>query len=97
MPTSHLLCPHCHHWINLQVVDGVPPPGLPLARKQALGARQCQVLDLLAEGLTVRQIAERLNIHPRTVGVHIRRLKERFHAENTAQLLHLCPPEGKKE
>ena len=52
----------------------IPLVGLP--------QRQRQVLSLLCEGLTIKQIAGRLGLHPRTVGLHIRGLKERFGAEN---------------
>jgi DNA-binding NarL/FixJ family response regulator len=37
----------------------------------ALTRRQAEVLDLIAGGLTDRQIAERLYLSPRTVGKHV--------------------------
>jgi ATP/maltotriose-dependent transcriptional regulator MalT len=37
-----------------------------------LSAREVEVLRLVAEGLTDRQVAEKLYISPRTVGVHLR-------------------------
>jgi DNA-binding NarL/FixJ family response regulator len=95
----NFLCPHCRHPIALQLVDSDPAPA-PLAPDPLAGLalvpglstlpqRQCQVLNLLAEGCTTKQIAARLNLHPRTVGLHIQHLKERFHAENIPHLIRL--------
>jgi DNA-binding NarL/FixJ family response regulator len=75
-------------------MDGMPGRagllGLP-----ELPRRQCQVLSLLSQGFTTKQIAGRLGLHPRTVGLHIRHLKERFHAENIPHLIRLItqPPQ----
>jgi DNA-binding NarL/FixJ family response regulator len=91
----NLLCPHCRHPIALQLVDSVASPpasdldagllGLP-----TLPQRQYQVLSLLAQGCTTKQIAARLGLHPRTVGLHIRSLKDHFGAENIPHLIKLC-------
>ncbi len=87
----NLLCPHCRHLIALQLVDN-PAPDLVAGLQQVLGLpqRQCQVLSLLAQGCTTKQIAVRLGLHPRTVGLHIQHLKEHFHAENIPHLIRLC-------
>jgi DNA-binding CsgD family transcriptional regulator len=92
----HFLCPHCRHTIALQLVEGedcpinAPDPVEGLLELPVLPKRECQVLSLLCQGLTIRQVAARLGLHPRTVGVHIRRLKERFGAENIPHLIRLC-------
>jgi DNA-binding CsgD family transcriptional regulator len=49
--------------------------------------RERQVLDLLAEGLTAKEIACRLFISETTVITHKKKLKEKFNARNTAELL----------
>ena len=90
----NVLCPHCRHPIALQLVDGDPATPA-LDRVAGLPVRQCQVLNLLSQGLTTKQIAARLGLHPRTVGLHILWLKERFQAENIAHLIRLCDLEGK--
>ena len=55
------------------------PPGQPVARAgiairevgQRLTPRESQILALVAEGLTTRQIADMLVISPRTVNTHL--------------------------
>ncbi len=93
-PILNFLCPHCRHPITLQLVDShapapAPDPAAGLLGLPTLPQRQCQVLSLLAEGCTTKQIALRLGLHPRTVGLHIRNLKERFGAENIPHLIKL--------
>ncbi len=44
----------------------------PLSNANGLSSREIEVLGLVAEGLTDRQIGERLYISPRTVGQHLR-------------------------
>jgi len=48
-----------------------PPAGPSTADAEALTARERQVLDLIAEGLSNRQIGERLFISVKTVSVHV--------------------------
>jgi DNA-binding NarL/FixJ family response regulator len=93
-PILNLLCPNCRRPITLQIVDESAPLPHPAADLAAgllgLPQRQCQVLSLLAQGCTTKQIAARLGLHPRTVGLHIQHLKQRFHAENIPHLIRLC-------
>jgi len=49
--------------------------------------RERQVAVLLLEGLSAKQIAAQLGITERTVVFHKQRLRSRFGAANTAQLL----------
>jgi two-component system response regulator DevR len=59
---------------------GGPHPGLP-----GVSAREEQVLALLADGLTDREIAERLGISPRTVETHVGSLLSKLGVRNRAQ------------
>jgi DNA-binding CsgD family transcriptional regulator len=60
------------------------PPGL-----AALGvtARETDVLGLIAEGMTNREIGERLFLSPRTVEKHVERLLTKTGAQNRSQLV----------
>lgn len=49
-------------------------PGLQTLEARRLPPRQAQVLELLAEGLTNKEIARRLGISPATVKIHVARL-----------------------
>jgi DNA-binding NarL/FixJ family response regulator len=53
-----------------------------------LTARQHQILKMIAEGLTNREIAAKLEISIRTVEVHRYNLMHRLEVRNVAQLLH---------
>jgi DNA-binding CsgD family transcriptional regulator len=59
-------------------------PGLDEIRR-LLKPRQRQILLLLAHGLSNKEIAVRLNLHPRTVAQHIATLKALFGASSRAQ------------
>jgi DNA-binding NarL/FixJ family response regulator len=50
-----------------------------------LTSRQCQVLRLMAEGLINKEIAERLDLSPRTVEMHVARTLERLHCRTRAE------------
>jgi DNA-binding NarL/FixJ family response regulator len=61
-------------------------PCLPLAEiHRLLKPRQRQILLLLAHGLSNKEISVRLNLHPRTVALHIAALNEFFGARSRAQ------------
>lgn len=49
--------------------------------------RQREILALLWEGLSEKEVADRLQIHPNTVYFHRYKLQARFHCVNKVQLL----------
>lgn len=57
-------------------------PGLQALEAKRLPLRQGQVLDLLAEGLTNKEIARRMGISPATVKIHVARLTRWLGAVN---------------
>lgn len=59
------------------------------ARIARLTDREREVMALLAEGLSHRDIAERLNISPRTVEVHKARTMEKLDTRTLAELIRL--------
>lgn len=69
-------------------------PGSPLLPR--LTARENAVFQGLAQGLTVKEIAFRFGIRPRTVREHVLHINEKFDAQTTEQavgrgvLLGLC-------
>ena len=54
-------------------------------RLASLSSREDEVLRHLAEGLTDREIAERLGISPRTVGTHVGSILHKLGVRNRAQ------------
>jgi DNA-binding NarL/FixJ family response regulator len=59
-----------------------------------LTPRELEVLELLAEGLTQKQIARELVISPRTVGTHIQNLLGKLDVHSRAQAVALAHREG---
>ena len=60
----------------------------------ALTARQREVLQLLAEGRTTKQIADRLNVSVKTVETHRRNIMEKLNIFSVAQLTKFAIREG---
>jgi DNA-binding NarL/FixJ family response regulator len=50
-----------------------------------LTGRELEVLSLLAEGLTNPQIAQRLFLSPKTVGIHVSRILEKLDAHTRGE------------
>src|SRR5436190_13761729 len=69
----------------------------PAKRTDELSPRQREVLQLLAEGHTMKEIARRLNITPRTVAFHKYSMMEQLGVTSSAELIqfalkqHLVP------
>jgi len=49
--------------------------------------RQREVLQLLAEGHTMKEVGALLNLAPRTIAFHKNRMKEQLHVKSTAALI----------
>lgn len=58
----------------------------PPARNSLLTARERQVIELVAEGLTNKQIAERLTISERTAESHLEQIRGKLGLHNRAQI-----------
>ena len=63
-----------------------------------LSSREVEVLDLLAKGHLIKEIADRLNIGFGTVRTYIRRIYEKLHVHSRAQAVakYLPPPARSK-
>jgi len=55
------------------------------ARAEELTDREKQVLSLVAEGATNRDIASRLNVSENTIKFHLKNILEKLHLRNRAQ------------
>ncbi len=82
--------------VNQQLIaDFINPPveNLPTAYN-LLTAREREVLQLLAEGNSTRQIADRLNLSAKTVESHRLRLMEKLNMHSIAELTKYSIREG---
>ncbi len=71
--------------------------GRPAASRQAeaampasgspLNARQIEVLTLVSDGLSYKEVGTRLGLSPRTIKYHMAEIMDRLHLENRAQVL----------
>ena len=80
----------------LTVVGGGLQPdattNFPVARgiEGLLSARELEVLELLAQGATNKQISETLSISPNTVYTHIRHIQGKLRTANRTQTASLA-------
>ncbi len=59
-------------------------------RPKALTPRQCEVVQLLAEGKSMKEIADVLHVTPRTVAFHKYRTMEELALKSTAELIQFA-------
>ena len=57
------------------------------AKTEALSARQIQVLTLVAQGLTYKEVGAKLCLAERTIKYHVGEIIERLHLENRSQAI----------
>jgi FixJ family two-component response regulator len=83
---------------RLQAVGRARPPVVcDGVRLEQLTARENEVIDLIAEGLSTKEIARRLNLSPRTVEKHRAGIALKVGTASVAQLVRLVlgsPREG---
>jgi DNA-binding NarL/FixJ family response regulator len=72
----------------------VGPPARQRAHPDEPTERELQVLALLAEGLTNPQIAERLFLSPKTVGIHVSRLLDKLGAHTRGEAVAVARRRG---
>ena len=85
---SPKLCTLLFDSISNTVDDG------PVAHRPALTLRQQQLVALMANGLTNKQIASRLCLSEFTVKNHIHRIMKQFNAENRSQAVGIIQSHG---
>jgi DNA-binding NarL/FixJ family response regulator len=59
-----------------------------------LTPRQTDVLQLLAEGLTSKEIADRIGLSTRTVEMHVSRLLQRLHCRTRPEAIRTALERG---
>jgi DNA-binding NarL/FixJ family response regulator len=59
-----------------------------------LSRRETEILQLLAEGLTTNEIAEKLFTSKRTIETHRQNILEKTQTKNTASLIHMAVTQG---
>jgi len=69
------------------LVDNLLRPSVPASKPVELSARQREVLQLLAEGHTMKEIARLLKITPRTVAFHKYAMMEQLGVTSNAELM----------
>ena len=57
------------------------------AKSEVLSSRQLQVLTLVAQGLTYKEVGAKLCLAERTIKYHIGEIIERLHLENRSQAI----------
>ena len=77
--------------ITHQVVGSLTAPR---ARRHELTTRQREVLQLLAEGRSMKEAAAILDVTPRTVAFHKYRMMEQLHIKTSAELVTFAVREG---
>ncbi len=68
--------------INIQQYDQSP--------FELLGAREMQVIVMILQGIKSHEIAEQLNLSPKTISTHKSRSLEKLNIENDIGLVHLA-------
>jgi len=70
-------------------LDGAPEPGASGGdtESEALTARQAEVLALVAQGLSYKQVGTKVCLSARTVKYHMAEIMRKLHLENRAQVL----------
>jgi len=68
-------------------VPSVEPDDDEVSSIPGLSARQLQVLKLVAQGLSYKEVGARLYLSPRTVKYHMGQIMDRLHLESRAQVL----------
>ena len=69
-------------------------PGQVVDQAASLTLRQREILRLLAEGLSAKQMAQKLDISQRTVEFHKYRMMETLGAKSTSDLIHFAIKHG---
>ncbi|MEI8132092.1 MAG: helix-turn-helix transcriptional regulator [Leptolinea sp.] len=82
---NHFTVHNWRDWVIALPVEKADFEPIRLSAERRLTQRQLDVLCWLSEGMTGKQIANRLNIHARSVSLHIAALKLKLQANTSAE------------
>jgi DNA-binding NarL/FixJ family response regulator len=71
--------------IARMVVETFQKPAIETPARSELSAREMEILDLVAKGLTNKEISPKLNISYDTVRAHLRRIYEKLHVRSRTE------------
>lgn len=74
--------------------DGGPAPSTDVAGCEVLSARETQILTLVANGLTNREIAEALHLSQYTVASHIKNIYRKLSVSSRTKAIHEARARG---
>lgn len=74
--------------------DGARPAAEPTEKPGTLSRREVEVLQLISQGLTTGEIAEKLFLSKRTIETHRQNMMEKMQVKNTAALIKQAMAEG---
>ena len=63
-------------------------------RQSLLTVREQQILEFIAAGFSAKQVAQRIEIAPRTVERHIENIRQKMHARNTPHMISCAYTSG---
>jgi DNA-binding NarL/FixJ family response regulator len=69
------------------VAAGSAEPAGPPSAEEPLSPRQVEVLTLVAQGLSYKEVGDRVYLSPRTVKYHMAEIMRKLHLTNRAQVL----------
>lgn len=79
---------------RLRKVQTAPPPRRAPTPPPALSKLEVQILHLLVEGLTNREIAVQVHLSQNTIKFHVRQILQKTGASNRTELAHQAAKEG---
>ena len=80
----------CYYHLQRHCDEAPDPP----ATSSRLGKRECDVLDMVADGLTAPEIAEQINLSVRRVEWHMHQAMQKLGAKNRVQAVVLAIRNG---
>lgn len=81
-------------WISPDIEQMMDAAGETTSEARSLSKRQRQILRFLADGLSAKEIAARLNISPRTVEFHKYAMMDALDISSTAELIRYAFSSG---